>query len=182
MYYLKEMIGEDKVNLALRSLIEKFAYKSAPYPTSADLMDALKEQTPEEYQYLYGDLFEEITLFANRTIEATYEERPDGKYDVKLVVECKKLRADEEGNENEIEINDWIEIGAFAKAPDDEKFGATLHRERVHITEADNEFTFTVDEMPDSVGIDPFKLLIDRMPKDNMKKPKQVEKEDLVAG
>jgi hypothetical protein len=31
--------------------------------------------------------------------------------------------------------------------------------------------TFTVDELPDQAGVDPFLLLIDRVPDDNTKKP-----------
>jgi hypothetical protein len=31
------------------------------------------------------------------------------------------------------------------------------------------EFTFTVDELPDKAGIDPFRMLIDRVPSDNLK-------------
>ena len=174
MYYLKELIGEEKVNAALRSLIEQFAYKTAPYPTSADLIEALKQQTPDDYAYLFADLFENITLFANRTLEASCEERTDGKFDVTLQVECKKFQADEEGKENEVRLNDWIEIGAFAKPGKDKKYGKTLYRKRVKVTQTENEFSFTVDERPELVGIDPFALLIDRMPDDNMKKPKVI--------
>jgi ABC-2 type transport system permease protein len=174
MYYLKEMIGEEKINTALRGLIDKFGYKGPPYPTSQDLVDALREQTPAEYQYLLDDLFDHITLFANRTKKATYTERTDGKFDVTIEVECKKFQADEQGEETEIPVNDWIEIGAFEEPEKGKRYGATLHRERKKITQTDNTFTFTVARKPLEVGIDPFALLIDRMPDDNMKKPKRV--------
>ena len=170
MYYLKELIGEEKINTALRSLIDKFAYQGPPYPTSVDLVDALREQTPEEYQYLLTDLFDEITLFANRTKKATYTAREDGKFDVTIEVECKKFQADEQGEETEVPIDDWVEIGAFDKPEKDKRYGATLYRERKRITEKDNTFTFTVDKIPEKAGVDPFALLIDRMPDDNMKK------------
>ena len=32
-------------------------------------------------------------------------------------------------------------------------------------------FTFVVDEEPALAGVDPFNLLIDRLPEDNLKKP-----------
>ena len=66
-------------------------------------------------QYLLKDLFEDITIFSNRTLEATAEKRPDGKYDIKFDIEAHKFKADEKGNETEVPVNDWIEIGAFAK-------------------------------------------------------------------
>ena len=171
MYYLKEMIGEDRVNTALKSLIDRFAYKAHPYPTSQDLIDALAEQTPAELQYLLDDLFEKITLFENRTLATTYRELPDGKYEVSIEVECKKIQADEDGVQSDVAVNDWIEIGAFAKPDDGKQYGETLHRQRVHITKPKNEFTFTVNQPPALAGVDPFLLLIDRMPDDNLKKP-----------
>jgi len=175
MYHLKEMIGEDKVNAALKSLVDKFAYQSAPYPTSLDLVDALREQTPPEHQHLLVDLFEEITLFENRTTKTTYRKLDNGKYEVVLDVECKKLQADEKGEETEVELDDWIEIGAFAKPEGDSKYGKTLHRELVKISEPTRTFTFVVDELPALAGVDPFSLLIDRLPEDNLKKPTVAE-------
>lgn len=57
LYYLAEMIGEARINAALKDLIEKFAYKGPPYPTSYELVDRLRDQTPEELKYLIKDLF-----------------------------------------------------------------------------------------------------------------------------
>src|SRR5208283_1722318 len=70
LYYLKEMIGEEAVNRALRKVIKQYAYNAPPYPTSYALVDALREQTPPNLQYLIKDLFEDITLFSNRTLDA----------------------------------------------------------------------------------------------------------------
>ena len=170
LYYLKEMIGEEAVNRALRKLVQQYAYAPAPYPTSWVLLDALREQTPPDKQYLLKDLFEDITIFSNRTLEATSQKRADGKYDVTINIETRKFKADAKGNETEVPINDWIDIGAFAKPEKDKKYGKTLYRERIHITEARSTHTFIVDEKPDEAGVDPFMLLIDRVPDDNLKK------------
>lgn len=170
MYLLKEMIGEEAINRALRKMVERFAYREAPYPTSHELVDLLDAETPAEYKYLIKDLFEDITLFSNRTLEASAKKRPDGKYDVSIDVESKKFKADDKGAETEVKVDDWIEIGAFAKPEKDKKYGKTLHRERVHMTEAHKTFQFVVDELPEKAGIDPFLLLVDRVPDDNTKK------------
>ena len=171
MYYLKEMIGEEKINGVLRDLVKRFGYQEPPYPTALDLVEGLRAVTPEEMQYLLSDLFEEITLFANRTTEAKYEELEDGKYRVTLDVVCEKFRADEKGLESEVPVNDWIEIGAFAAPESGLRYGKTLHRERKRITSRESSFEFVVDEVPAKVGIDPFSLLIDRVPGDNVKSP-----------
>jgi aminopeptidase N len=170
LYYLKEMIGEDKVNASLRKLVQQYAYSAPPYPTSWALVDALSEQTPPQYQYLLKDLFEDITLFSNRTLEANARPRPDGRYDVTINIEAHKFKADAKGNETEVAVNDWIDIGAFAKPEEGRKYGRTLYRDRVHIAQTRSTYTFTTAELPDQAGVDPFLLLIDRIPEDNVKK------------
>jgi len=170
LYYLKEMIGEDAVNRALRKVIAHYAYNAPPYPTSYALLDALREQTPPQYQYLIKDLFEDITLFSNRATDATAVKLGDGKYDVTIRVEAHKYKADSKGNETEVPLDDWIDIGAFAKPEKDHKYGKTLYRDRVHMTSKSATFTFVTSELPDQAGIDPFLLLIDRVPDDNARK------------
>ena len=169
LYYLKEMIGEEAVNRALRKVIQQYAYAQPPYPTSHALVDALQEQTPPELQYLIKDLFEDITIFSNRTLDATAQKRADGKYDVTIKVEAHKYKADPKGNETEVPVNDYIDIGAFAEPGKNKKYGDTLYRQRVHVTQKDSSFTFVTDSLPDKAGIDPFALLIDRIPDDNTK-------------
>ena len=66
-------------------------------------------------------------------------------------------------------MNDYIEIGALARPPSGKKYGKILHRQQVKITEKNNTFTFVVDEEPYQAGIDPFSLLVDRNPEDNLK-------------
>jgi ABC-2 type transport system permease protein len=170
MYYLKEMIGEDAINRALRSVLQKFAYAQPPYPTSHELVDALRRETPPDMQYLIKDLFEDITLFSNRTLTAKASKRADGKYDVIVEIEARKFKADEKGNETETKLDDWIEVGAFAKPAKGKKYGLPLHRERVRLTENRKRFEFVTNELPEKAGVDPYHLLIDRIQDDNMKK------------
>jgi ABC-2 type transport system permease protein len=170
LYYMKEMIGEEAVNRALRKLVQQYAYAQPPYPTSYALEDALRAETPPELQYLLKDLFEDITIFSNRTLEASAIRRADGKYDVTIDIEAHKFKSDPKGNETEVPLNDWIDIGAFAKPEKDKKYGKTLYRQRVHLAQSKSTHTFTVDGLPDQAGVDPFALLIDRVPDDNVKK------------
>jgi ABC-2 type transport system permease protein len=169
LYYLKEMIGEEAVNRALRKVIHQYAYANPPYPTSYVLVDAFKEETPPDLQYLIKDLFEDITVFSNRTLDATAQKRGDGKYDVTVKVEAHKYKADAKGNETEVPVNDYIDIGAFAKPAKGKKYGDTLYRQRIHMTQKDATFTFVTASLPEKAGVDPFDMLIDRIPDDNTK-------------
>jgi ABC-2 type transport system permease protein len=170
LYYLAEMIGENRINAVLKEIVEKFAYKGPPYPSSYELVDRLREQTPDELKYLIKDLFEDITIFANRTISAKATAQEDGKYNVHIEVECSKFKADEKGLETETDMNDWMEIGAFAAPESGKRYGKLLHRQRIQLTNGKHELDFVVDEKPYQAGIDPRNLMIDRIPDDNLKR------------
>ena len=170
LYYLAEMIGEQRINSALKEIVEAYAYQGPPYPTSHVLVDRLRQQTPAELQYLIKDLFEDITIFANRTIEAKATEQPDGKYLVNIEVECSKFKSDEKGLETECDMDDWLEIGAYAKPEGKNRYGTLLHKERVQLKSGKHKLEFTVDSLPYQAGIDPRNFLIDRIPDDNLKR------------
>ncbi|MGP8250970.1 MAG: M1 family aminopeptidase [Terracidiphilus sp.] len=170
MYYLRQMIGEDAINRALRKVIAQYRYAPAPYPTSYALVDALRDETPPQYQYLLKDLFEDITLFSNRTLSATAKKRPDGKYDVTVRLETHKYKADAKGAETEVPVDDWIEVGALAAPEKGKRFGQVLARQMIHMTGKGGTYAFVTDSKPDKAGVDPLLLLIDRVPDDNLKK------------
>jgi hypothetical protein len=133
-------------------------------------MNALREETPADKQYLLQELFYDITLFSNRGLTAIAHRRPDGKYDVTVDVETHKYKADEKGNETESPVDDWIEVGALAAPEKGKKYGNVLYRERVHMTTGKGTYKFTTDTLPDKAGIDPLLLLVDRVPDDNLAK------------
>jgi hypothetical protein len=174
LYYLSEMIGEQRINAALKEIIELYAYQGPPYPNSYALVDRLKKQTPPELQYLIKDLFEEITLFENRTLEATVKKLDTGKFLVSLEVECSKWKADEKGAETEVEMDDWLEVGAFAKPEGKNRYGRLLHNERIQLKGGKRTVSFELEESPYEAGVDPRNFLIDRIPDDNMKRVETV--------
>jgi hypothetical protein len=132
-------------------------------------VDRLKAQTPEELHYLIKDLFEDITLFGNRTTEAIATKISDDEYRVRLVIECEKFKADPKGVEEQVEMDDWLEVGAFAEPEPGKRFGQLLHRERVQLKGGQHELEFTVKGKPHKAGVDPRNLLVDRVPSDNLK-------------
>jgi hypothetical protein len=174
LYYLKEMIGEKEVNTALQELLQEYAYKTAPYPTSIAAVRAFRRHTPDSLQYLIGDLFEHITLFSNRVTEASY--RPVGsEYEVRISTHSEKFRADSLGRETPRPLNDYLDLGIFADSGSKKTLGKALLLQRVKITQPENTFTFRVKEKPAQAGIDPYHYLVDRIPDDNVKKVEQKE-------
>lgn len=162
MYALQDYIGEDNVNKGLAELIKEYGFKGPPYPVSLDLIRCLKMYTPAEYQYLYDDLFENITLYDNRARSASYVAQAGGKYQVNLELEARKVRADGKGEEHTVPIHDWIDIGVL-----DEQ-GNYLYLQKQKIEKERTELALVVDKLPAKAGIDPLNKLIDRNPDDNL--------------
>jgi ABC-2 type transport system permease protein len=163
MYALREYLGEDVVNRALSSYVKRVRFQEPPYTTSLELVDALREVTPPRYAYLIEDLFETITLYDNRAISAEAEELADGRWQIELVVQSRKFRADESGAETQVELADWIEIGVLDE--NDE----LLYRQEHQLDTDETTLTVVVDRKPARAGIDPITLLVDRDPDDNLR-------------
>lgn len=162
IYALQDVIGEEAVDQALAAFDRKWAFQGPPYATSRDLLAEFRKVTPPDKQYLITDLFETITLFDNRTTEASYHAVGDGKYEVELKVTAKKLRADGLGAETEVPLNDWIDIGVFDQA------GNVLYLQKQQIKSGDSTIKVVVDKIPAKAGIDPLNKLIDLTAEDNV--------------
>ncbi|QOY96527.1 hypothetical protein IM543_05045 [Massilia sp. UMI-21] len=162
LYLLADLLGEDTVNGVLRGLLEKHAFKGAPYPTVLALVDALRAVTPPDKAYLIDDLFEHIVLYENRADSATVRQRKDGKFEVTIKAHAGKVRAGELGDEQPAPLRDYIEFGA------DDRNGNPLARERRLVDQASQTVTLVVNARPARAGIDPDNKLIDRKPADNM--------------
>ncbi|HZX42574.1 MAG TPA: M1 family aminopeptidase, partial [Myxococcaceae bacterium] len=113
MYGLQDLIGEDAVNQALRELVQEYGDRGPPYPTSRALLAALRRHTPERFQYYLTDQFEQITLYENRAVSAKASKRDDGKYEVTLELETRKVQADALGAEHEVPVHDWLPVGVL---------------------------------------------------------------------
>ena len=169
MYRLQREIGEAAVNRALRRLIADHAFKGAPYPTSLDFMRAIRAEAPADKQALITDLFEKITLYDIKTKAASVKTRADGRFDVTLTIDAKKMYADGKGKETPASLNETMDIGLFTAEPGkkDFKAGNVVLYERRPIRSGVQTLTFTVDRAPKWAGIDPYNTVIDRNGDDN---------------
>lgn len=111
--------------------------------------------TPPGLQYILEDLFENITLYDNRALAATYRKLTDGRYEVQLKLAAKELRADALGVEHEVPLHDLIDIGAL------DANGTAIALERRRIDANQTEMTLYMDRPPVTAGIDPLNKLVD---------------------
>ncbi|KAF1055338.1 MAG: hypothetical protein GAK43_00131 [Stenotrophomonas maltophilia] len=170
-YRLREEIGEQALNRALKRFLQDKGYQQPPYTTSRELLAYIRAETPADRQQLVTDLFEKITLYDNRLLAATARRRDDGRYDVTLKLHAAKSYADGEGKETPAPMDDWVEVGVFANAASGkERDQKVLYLQRHHITAGEPTVTVVVGQKPDEVGFDPYNKLIDRVSEDNRRK------------
>jgi len=162
LYALQDAIGEAAMNDALSAFVKRWRFKGPPYATSRDLIAEFRRVTPAEHQELIDDLLLNITFFDDRAVKAEARKRPDGKYDVDLVVSARKTRADSAGNENDMPLDTTLDIGV-----QDAK-GKFLALEKKRVKSGENRFALVVDGEPAKAGIDPLNKMIDRDAGDNM--------------
>jgi aminopeptidase N len=185
MYTLREQLGDDAVNTALRRLLEQYRDSGPPYPTALDLVRELRAVTPESLQYLLTDLFETVTLWDVKTVRADVARTNEGQYVATLDVVAKKLRADSAGRETETPMDDVVEVGVFAPGAGD-SLGAPLYVQRHRIRSGNQTIRITLPRpansersgaaspkprevgAPARAGIDPFRKLIEREREDNV--------------
>jgi aminopeptidase N len=172
MYWLKEVVGERTVNGAMAALLEEFAFKPAPYPNTLDFLRLLRAAAGPEHDALITDLFEKITLVDAKATGATAVKRADGRYEVTLELEARKLHANGKGVEVEAPLDEPFDIGVFAAEPGKPGFTAdsVLFMERKPIRTGKQTVTVVVDQLPAYAGVDPYNKRIDRNSDDNVTK------------
>jgi aminopeptidase N len=177
LYLLKDQIGADKVNEALRGLLDEFAFKSAPYANSTDLIRRFRAVAGPEHQQLITDLFEKITLYDVKVTDAKAKRRTDGRWDVALEVEARKLYADGKGKETEAPLDELFDVGAFKVEPGrkgyDKSSVLAVARTRVH--SGKQTLAIVTDKEPNFAGVDPFNKWIDRNSDDNVREATMTE-------
>jgi len=172
LYALGEYVGEERVNAALRRLLEKHRPEESPLATTLDLYRELQAVTPDSLQYLLHDLFEVNTYWELETERATSEQNGEGAWQVTLDVRARKVVFDSAGVETAVSMDDWVEVGIFAPASEGGELSAPLYVRKHRISSGKQTITVAVPQKPDRAGIDPYHLLIDLKTDDNIEKVK----------
>jgi len=189
-YALSDYIGEENLNTALHKFVNKNKFQGPPYATSIELVDNIKNVTPDSLQYVVKDMFETITLYDNKVIKFTTTTLNNGTYKVDITFNISKYRSDKKGNrlysDNGLEslvyssdskeqikslaLADYIDIAVYTEEEVNEKKkdkSVELYMNKHKITTIHNTISIIVNKRPTSVAIDPYNMLIDTDVEDN---------------
>lgn len=168
MYALKDYIGEENLNNALKAYVQKVQFQQPPYTTAFEFLNYIYKATPDSLQYLVKDMFENITLYENYVKKLDYKKINEKEYKVNLTLGCAKFYANERGNLKKATVADYVDVGIFTTQKiNGKEVEKPLLFTRVKMDKQEQNFEFTVTEKPELAGIDPYLKLIDRTPDNN---------------
>jgi ABC-2 type transport system permease protein len=107
MYQLAELIGEEKVNLALRQLLKNHAYPNAS-PISTDFINELYAITDTVLHLKIDDLFKRITLY-DFNITNTVVKKIGIQYELTINGVANKYYEDGKGGKTKVSFNDSVD-------------------------------------------------------------------------
>lgn len=170
MYALKDYVGEEVVNRALKRFVNNHAFQSQPYALSTDFMGYLRQEVEPQHYSMIEDMFEKITLFDLKIDHSHVEPLADGRFKVTLTVQATKHYEDAIGNKTPATINMAIDIGLFSRHPSKRGFGEkdVIMLKKHKLTAGETTLEYIVDQQPHFAGIDPYNKLIDTNSEDNL--------------
>jgi ABC-2 type transport system permease protein len=169
LYALQDYVGEDVVNRALKSFLEKNAFQGPPFPTTRDLVDELRLAAGPEHDALIADMLEKIVLFDLKVEEVNVAQLADGQFEVTMDLGLAKFEADGEGKETEVEVDGLFDIALLDEKDEETDVYKVIQIAKHRIEGNSQRITIVTDTRPYAVGIDPFNKLVDRNPDDNIK-------------
>ncbi len=172
MWSLRDLLGEAKLNQALRALV---AEKGGPggRPTTADLQRHLLAVADAAQHTLVQEWLQQVVIHDLKLEAATWRRRPDGRVDLDLRIQAVKRRRLSGGREETLPFEEAIEIGVFgAEGAGTEGRVAT---ERPTLQAGLNEIRMVLDQPPGRVAVDPGYLRIETNRKDNAREARQEE-------
>lgn len=168
-YALRDYLGEENLNKAIRKYLDRYKFQGPPYSRSLDLIECIREITPDSLAHIVADLFDHITLYESYVKDLSLKTLADGRYEVTVSIGIAKFYADESGKEIRAPWHtEYVDLGIFASDKDGKEQELLLTK--ITMDEAEKTLSFVVDKKPESVGVDPYYKLIDRRISNNLVK------------
>ncbi|RYU93381.1 ABC transporter permease/M1 family aminopeptidase [Emticicia agri] len=151
MYQLSELIGEDKVNTALRNLYQKYA-GSNTLPITTDFLNELYALTDASIHPAIDDLFKKIIIY--QPIAQSIQARQiDNQYETIFEVIVNKYQEDGKGKQAKVDFSGTIEVGFSFKDGKEQVMSFPVNHNKASIK-------VTHTEKPVKLVLDPHEKMI----------------------
>lgn len=169
LYALKELLGEDTINQALQNVLQQHNGER-PTATSLDLINEIYAVAPPIYHSLIEDWMKRVITYDLSIEKSSYQLLSNGQYEITFQVSARRFETQSSGEEKAIPINEPIQIGLFAKHPNEmKKEDNALYLQNHWISQPDTTIKITSDKLPLYIGIDPYLTRLDKDRQDNLR-------------
>ena len=160
MHAMLDLIGEAKINQALKGLLQSHAYPKKP--TSLDLLNAFNDVATDKQKRIINDLFKRVVFHDFEIKEVDTKQQPNGEYATTVQVNTLKMVLNQQTNKEQFElIDEEIEVGLYSSFPAVDNHNV-MHLKKFHFNADENTITLYSKEKPSYVSIDPNRFRIDR--------------------
>lgn len=146
MNQLAQLIGAEKLNLALRNFLHHNAYPHAK-PISTDFINEIYAVTNNSMNEKIDDLFKRITLYSFSIKQLSVKEK-DQKFELSIKAEGNKVYEDGKGNRSSTNFNDSLDFSILLKTGKEMLLKLPIINNKI-------EGRVELDEFPESILVDP---------------------------
>jgi aminopeptidase N len=165
MYALRDILGADRMNLALKRFIEKYGNRPPPNPTTRELVAEIRAVvTDERHQALITDWLERITLY-DVSVTGAQERAAGESHEVTIDITARQLDVDGGGVETEVPLSAPFDVAVFAAGADAP--AEPIYLAKHWLTSGAQRVVVQVPARPGRVAVDPYGLMLDRRAEDN---------------
>ena len=111
MYQLSELIGEDKVNIALRNIYQKYAGNNT-LPITTDFLNELYAITDASVHPAIDDLFKKIIIY-QPVAQSIKTQQAGNQYETSFEVIVNKYQEDGKGKQAPVDFTGVVEVGFY---------------------------------------------------------------------
>ncbi|HEX8558150.1 MAG TPA: M1 family aminopeptidase [Pyrinomonadaceae bacterium] len=165
---MRDLIGEDALNRALRRLLREHGAGGAPATTS-QLLESLHAEAAPEHHALIDEWMREVSFLDLRVEAASALALPDGRYRVTATVRGRKTYEPAGGVQpTEVPLDEMIDVAAYAEHPLSTD-AAPLYAGKHRLRSGQTEVTFETHARPGFISLDPFERRVEAERADNVR-------------
>ena len=160
MHALKETLGANVINRALRQVLDAHHYPNMP-PVSLDLVTALKKAANVEHHALIDDWFKTIRFDEVEINNATVQTIGSSEFELNMEIDASSYVASENGQLTSTQFTREIRYVVLNSK------GEVIVEGNQDIAKVGPELRLTLDQKPTEIVLDPYITLLDRDREDN---------------
>lgn len=160
MHQLRFLIGEEKVNLALRHFLDHHKYPNS-IPDSEDLLKEIYLVSDSKLHSKLDEMFKKIVTYSSKILEVRSQQK-NSLCEISFKADSKKYLENATGIRKEIANDKTIDIGIYDE-------NGKLFRYTFPIKNNTIEGKIKIKNKPQRIVIDPYLMNIDTFIKDNEK-------------